>query len=208
MDETTLIAEAMREIRAFLDEREWDYCLVGGLAATRWGEPRLTKDIDIVLLTGFSRESEFIKPLLKAFSARLMKAAQFALENRILLLSSKNGVALDISLGGLPFEEEMLARSRLTVVLPGVEFRTASPEDIVIMKSIAGRPIDVKDIEGILSSQGKKLDCDYIRRWLTDLAQLWSETDIIGNFEQARQTVTERMKSAPRLKRPRKKQGE
>ena len=44
MDEPGLIAEAMGELRAFLDERHWDYCLVGGLAATRWGEPLFTKD--------------------------------------------------------------------------------------------------------------------------------------------------------------------
>lgn len=44
MDEPGLIAEAMGELRAFLDERHWDYCLVGGLAATHWGEPLFTKD--------------------------------------------------------------------------------------------------------------------------------------------------------------------
>lgn len=208
MDESRLIAEAMGELRAFLDERHWDYCLVGGLAATRWGEPRFTKDIDIVLLTGFGNESQFVQPLLEAFPARLADAALFAREHRILLLSSKNGVALDISLGGLPFEEEMLSRSRSTLVLPGVEMRTASPEDIVIMKSIANRPIDLKDIEGILSSQGDKLDCDYIRRWLSELAELWYETDLVGNFEQMLRSVAHRMKSAPALKSASERLGE
>ncbi len=145
--------------------------------------------------------------MLEAFPARLADAAQFAHENRILLLSSKNGVALDVSLGGLPFEEEMQSRSRLTQILPGGEMRTASPEDIVVMKFIANRPIDLKDIEGIISSQGGDLDCDYIRRWLSDLAQLWEQTDLVGNFEQALLSVAKRMKSAPPLssspKRPR-----
>ena len=140
--------------------------------------------------------------MLEAFPARLADAALFAKENRILLLSSQNSVALDISLGGLPFEEEMLSRSRSTLILPSVEMRTASPEDIVIMKSIANRPIDVKDIEGIISSQGDKLDCDYIRRWLSELAELWYETDLVGNFEQILRSVANRMRSAPALKTP------
>ena len=44
MDEPWLIAEAMGELRAFLNRQHWNYCLVGGLAATRWGEPQFTKD--------------------------------------------------------------------------------------------------------------------------------------------------------------------
>lgn len=44
MDESGLIAEAMDELRAFLDEQRWDYCLVSRLAATGWGEPLFTKD--------------------------------------------------------------------------------------------------------------------------------------------------------------------
>jgi len=76
------------------------------------------------------------------------------------------------------------------------------------MKSIAGRPIDVKDIEGIIAAQGKALDVKYIRHWLTDLAELWTEVDALGNFETALKTVAERIKRRPAMSRPRRKKGE
>lgn len=155
MDETKLIPIALEELRQFLDARGWDYCLIGGLAAERWGEARFTHDIDVVVGSGFGDEEQFIDPLLKKFKAREPDAAEFAQVARIVLVKAKNGIGLDISLGGLDFEIEMLARAKVTTVLAGVEFRTATPEDIVVMKSIAGRPIDVKDIEGIIAAQGK-----------------------------------------------------
>ena len=191
MDETTLIPMALKELREFLEAQGWDYCLIGGLAASRWGEARFTHDIDVVVRTGFGRETDFIKPLLKKFKGRYPDAATFAKANRIVLVTAPNGIGIDISLGGLAFEEEMLSRAQVTKVLSGVEFRTARPEDIVVMKSIAGRPIDVKDIEGIIAGQGKLLDLKYIRRWLSDLADHWTEVDVIGVFETALRSVTD-----------------
>lgn len=197
MDETKLISTALTEVREFLDAQGWEYCLIGGLAASRWGEARFTKDIDLVVNSGIGDEGQFITPLLKTFAARYPDADTFARMNRIVLLSSREGVGIDLSLGGLEFEQSMLSRARRIEVLTGVEFRTATAEDILVMKSIAARPIDVKDIEGILATQSDNLDFGYIRHWLADLAELWSETDVIGVFEQAVRSVNERMKRLP-----------
>lgn len=205
MDETTLIPDALQELREFLDSQGWEYCLIGGLAAGRWGEARFTHDIDVVVKTGFGCETEFVKPLLKKFKRRFADAAEFAKANRIVLVTAKNGIGIDISLGGLEFEEQMLSRAKLTKILSGVKFRTAQPEDIIVMKSIAGRPIDVKDIEGIIAGQGKSLDLKYIRRWLTELAELWTEVDAVAVFETAFQTVTDRIKKRLPTRRSKRK---
>lgn len=182
MDETKLIPEALQELREFLDEQGWEYCLIGGLAAGRWGEARFTHDIDVVVRSAFGDEEDFIKPLLKKFKKRIADAAQFAKAVRTVLVMAGNGVGIDISLGALAFEEAMLSRARPTRIMAGVEFRTARPEDIVVMKSIAG--------------------------WLTDLAELWTEVDALGNFETALKTVAERIKRQPAMSRPRRKKGE
>ena len=197
MDETTLIPDALKELREFLDSQGWEYCLIGGLAAARWGEARFTHDIDVVVKSGFGCEVEFVKPLLKKFKARYPDAVEFAKANRVVLVTAKNGIGIDISLGGLEFEEHMLAQAQLTKILSGVEFRTARPEDIIVMKSLAGRPIDVKDIEGIIAGQGKSLDVNDIRQWLTELAEFWPDVDSVGIFETALQTVTDRIKKRP-----------
>ena len=209
MDETTRIPDALIELRDFLDTQGWDYCLIGGLAAGRWGEARFTHDIDVVVQAEFGLEMDVAKPLLKKFKARYPDAVTFAKTNRIVLVSAKNGIGIDISLGGLLFEDSMVSRATDTRILSHVDFRTARPEDIVVMKSIAGRPIDVKDIEGIIAAQGKLLDVKYIRHWLSELAELWTEVDVVGVFETAFKSVADRIKTrptTPQVKKSKKKE--
>lgn len=36
----------------------WASCLIGGMANLRWGEPRLTDDVDLSVAAGWGREEE------------------------------------------------------------------------------------------------------------------------------------------------------
>ena len=51
--------QAVREVADFMDARGWKYCLIGGLAVQRWGEPRATLDADITLLADFGDEEKY-----------------------------------------------------------------------------------------------------------------------------------------------------
>ena len=50
------VFEAALEVQRFLQERHWRFCIIGGVALQRWGEPRATVDVDLTLLTGFGEE--------------------------------------------------------------------------------------------------------------------------------------------------------
>lgn len=58
-------------VQRFIEERDWEFCFIGGLALQRWGEPRATRAIDLTLFTDFGREMEFMDPLLAAFRPRI-----------------------------------------------------------------------------------------------------------------------------------------
>ena len=58
------------EIQEFFRQRDWQYCIIGGVAVLRWGQIRATKDVDVTLLAGFGEEEIFIDELLTAFSFR------------------------------------------------------------------------------------------------------------------------------------------
>ena len=58
------IFAAAKEVCDFMEARRWTYCVIGGLAVQRWGEPRLTRDADLTLLTGFGDEEGFADALL------------------------------------------------------------------------------------------------------------------------------------------------
>ena len=51
---------AALELQSFCQQQGWRFCLIGGVALQRWGEPRQTAHVDITLLTGFGGEDNFV----------------------------------------------------------------------------------------------------------------------------------------------------
>ena len=41
--------EAAGQIRDFCESRGWEYSIIGGVAISRWGEPRATQDVDLTI---------------------------------------------------------------------------------------------------------------------------------------------------------------
>ncbi len=146
------------DIQRFCSERGWKTTVIGGLAVQRWGEPRQTRDVDLALLSGLGDEERFVDPLLDAYRPRMTEARQFALERRVVLVETIEGVPLDITLAGLPFESRVVARSTPFTFEPGADVVTCSAEDLVVLKAFAGRVQDWLDVEGIIVRQGGRLD--------------------------------------------------
>ena len=97
------------------------------------GEPRLTRDVDITLFTGFGAEESIARALLELFEPRIADALDFALVNRVLLLRGSSGVPMDIALAGFPFEAEIIDRASTFEYLPGqpscLLYTSPSPRD-------------------------------------------------------------------------------
>lgn len=175
--------QAALELQEYFQEKGWKFCFFGGLAVLRWGEIRMTQDVDLCLLCGFGSEEKHIENLLTNFKPRISGAHEFALQNRVLLLYASNGVSIDISLSGLPFEEEMINRATYFEYLPGFDLITCSAEDLIILKGFADRPKDWMDIEGIAIRQAQHLDQSYIIDQLSPLCELKKAPEIIPNLK-------------------------
>ncbi|MCB0322911.1 MAG: nucleotidyltransferase [Bdellovibrionales bacterium] len=186
----TLIDVAL-EVQEFLEKRRWQFCIIGGLAVQHWGEPRLTRDVDMTLLSGFGKEVEYVDALLDQFSARIGNARDFALENRVLLLRSKSGIGIDISLAGLPFEEVLVQRAVAIEMLPGKSLTLCSAEDLIILKAFAARDTDWRDVQSIVARQGSaSLDWNYIETNLAPLCELKKEPQILSRLTIIRYETT------------------
>jgi hypothetical protein len=172
-----------KELQEFFEKNSWEFCFIGGLALQRWGQPRLTLDVDISLLTGFGEELSFVEPLLLAYRPRIDDAKEFALENRVLLLKSERGIGIDIVFAGLPFEEEMINRASFFEFLPAIHLRTCSADDLVVMKAFAGRTQDWADIEGILLRQRGAVDERSVMKTLRPLAEAKGEPEILDRLK-------------------------
>ena len=178
--------QAAVEIQTFFYERGWRFCIIGGVAVQRWGRPRLTQDVDVTLLTGFGSEEQYIREILTHFTPRISDAEAFALRTRVLLVQASNGVGIDIALGGLPFEEQAVARATLFEFAPGASLLTCSAEDFIVLKAFAAREVDWRDIKGVLYRQGTKLDWDWILGHLGFLCELKEEPEILDRLARLR----------------------
>jgi hypothetical protein len=163
---------AALEVQEFCRARALRFCFIGGLALQRWGEPRLTQDVDLTVISGFGREPEFADQFLSAFSPRIPDARAFALQHRVLLLFGRNGIPLDIALGAMPFEDRAVSRSVSFSLAEGVSLQICTAEDLIVFKAFAGRARDWVDIEGIAIRQHGQLDEELIWRELIPLLTL------------------------------------
>ena len=171
------IYEAALEVEAVCRRARFQFCFIGGIAVQRWGEPRMTADVDLTVVSGFGGEEPYVDALLAALSARIPDARAFALAHRTLLLRASNGVHVDLSLGAMPFEERAAVRATAFELSPGQAITTWSAEDLGVHKAFAGRDKDWLDIRGIVTRQGRSLDHMTIWTEILPLLELKEDRD-------------------------------
>ena len=187
-----LVSEAVR-LEAFLQSHGWRYCFIGGLAVQHWGEPRLTRDLDLSLLTGFGGEASYVDALLGVYLPRIEAARDFALARRVLLLRSEGGIGIDVSLAAYPYEELVITRSVPVEMLPGSAIRLCSPEDLIVMKMFAGRDTDLRDVRSVIVRQGVGvLDWRYIEANLAELAEVKDDPSLLLRLRKILESVGRR----------------
>jgi len=177
------ILQTAATISDFLKGMKHPFSLIGGVAFLRWGEPRQTVDVDAVLFAGFGNERSFVAELTDHFKSRVEHPIEFGIQNRIVLLETSDGIGVDISLGGLPYDERMIARSSAWKVPKHGTIRTCSAEDLVVLKSVANRPQDWIDIERVIIRQSKRLNRILILDELEPLVELKEEPEILDHLK-------------------------
>lgn len=184
---------AAEEVQSFCVNQGWRFCFIGGIALQRWGEPRLTQDADLTLLTGFGAEEAFADPLLARFTGRRSDAREFALRNRVLLIQTNTGVAVDVAFGGVPFEVRSVQRASRWPWGSDHILTTCSAEDLIIHKVFAGRDKDWGDVESVLIRQRVRLDLRLVRRELTPLLELKGQPESMTKLDALIATVSRRL---------------
>lgn len=176
---------AATEFHAFMTSQGIPYAIIGAIAVQFWGEPRTTQDVDLTIAVPVEDEERVAQLLLAHFPARIPDAATFLRRSRVLLLRASNGVPVDVSFGLPGYEIEVISRATSVGLPTGTSVRICSPEDLVIHKAVAGRPHDLRDLEGIVARRRADLDVAYIRRWLTSFSDTLAMPDPLDHFEAA-----------------------
>ena len=177
------LLQAIAACTAWLKQADVAAAVIGGVAASLLGRPRVTKDVDLLALAD---DGDVPRLLLTGrglgFEPRVADAVAFARVSGVLLLKHEpSGIEIDLSLAGLAFEREVIERA-VERSVRGISFRVATAEDIVVMKAIAMRPRDIADIEAILDT-GQELDLVRIRRLLKAFTEALESDDFSAEFE-------------------------
>lgn len=182
IDVTPFIAP-VQALQSLLEQFHHRGVIIGGVAASLLGTPRYTADLDAVFLLELDEIPSLLVEAAKlGIEPRISEAADFARKSRVLLLRHMpSGIDIDLSLGALPFEVEMVERSKM-VDLGTIMLRLPTPEDLIIMKAVAHRPKDLSDIQAIAAGH-KDINRERIQYWLNqfdealDMPGLWEEIE-------------------------------
>ena len=169
------LAEFLAEVIDKLERFSIDYMIGGSVASSIYGEPRTTRDIDIVVEVTASS----LRNLFAAFDRERVYIDEPHADEEILggrtfnLLDLSGGWKVDLVIRkDRPFSEVEFGRRQQLLVF-GVPAMVASVEDVLLTKlewaKLSGSARQVDDALGIVAVQQLGLDLLYLRNWATEL---------------------------------------
>ena len=178
-----LFLGALADLTEWLDKAGVPAMVVGGVAASILGRPRATRDIDALAVAPDDQWSRLVESArAHGILPRIENPLEFARRTRVLLLRhTESSIDIDVILGGLPFEAEALSRASVHD-LGGVRLRLPQVEDLLVMKAIAHRPQDLRDIEGLLDVF-PNANVERVRQFAREFAAAAEIPDLPEEFE-------------------------
>ena len=158
----------LKKIAIQLKKGAIPYMVIGGQAVLLYGEPRLTRDIDITLGIGVEELGK-VKKILRTMGLRILVKddKEFVAKTMVLpAMERESGIRIDFTFSYSLYERQAIERAK-EIKLGRTSVRFASLEDLVIHKVIAGRARDLEDVRSILL-KNPKYDSHYIEKWLAE----------------------------------------
>ncbi|GBE16152.1 hypothetical protein BMS3Abin14_02232 [bacterium BMS3Abin14] len=178
-----MFQQILASLAESLDSHRIPYMIIGGQAVLLYGEPRLTRDIDVTLGANIDRLSDVLELMEGVGLTPLPEDVENFVQKTMVLPASQGdtGVRVDFIFSFTPYEREAISRANM-VSLAGREIAFASVEDLIILKIFAGRPRDLEDVRSILL-RNPDVDKGYIRRWLEEFDQTAEGSSFTGVFD-------------------------
>lgn len=147
------------------------------------GEARLTRDLDFLLFLSADGLAPFLKRLRKdgfSFDSRDVHE-QFSEMGTFRL--SYRGIPVDCLIASTSLEEQMWRRAK-ELRLHRRMARFPSPEDLILLKLLPGRPKDLLDAQTVLIRHQGRLDMGYLKKTAQRMADELQDAKIWHRLRQ------------------------
>ena len=193
MAETNLgYSEFVMLVLGALEAADVPYLIGGAVAAWAWGEPRATRDLDLVIQIPKGAEVKLSEELEKRDMLLPAEIIQDRVKDRrgddhLNAIHATSGYKADLYLvkEGDRFRNEAFSRRVLVNLGPGLgELYLHTPEDLIIYKlmyfNVSQQTKQVSDIASIVQTVGDRLDTYYIQKWVAekDLSTIWKSVQL------------------------------
>lgn len=172
----------LQKIATVLTRGDIPYMVIGGQAVLLYGEPRLTKDIDITLGIGVDGLPRVLAVVAgTGWNVLVEDPEDFVGRTMVLPVADPgSGIRIDFIFSHLEYERQAIQRAKAVAVGGRTSVNFATLEDVVVHKIVAGRARDMEDVRSILL-KNPEYDRPYIERWLAEFERAVGG-DLRGSF--------------------------
>ncbi len=178
-----MFEELLIRIAKTLDNNNIPYMIIGGQAVLLYGEPRLTKDIDITLGVSIDKLSELLS-IIKKIELMPLPENIIGFTQKTFVLPAKDiktNIRVDFIFSQTSYEKQAIERVN-KINLKNTILKFASIEDVIIHKIFAARPRDIEDAKSIMI-KNPNFDKNYIRKWLKVFDNSMGENKFVNAFK-------------------------
>jgi hypothetical protein len=180
------LLQSLRVLQQRLRDAGIPSIVIGGVAVAVWGEPRVTRDVDLKVLLERDDVDRLLAALASDYTSLLPDPRQALRQQAMLFVQDTLGTRLDVLLADTPYDVLAIQRGRDVEVQPGVTIRVCSPEDLVIYKLISTRLRDHEDAKGVVRRQGANLNDNYVLDWLRQFEQALDDSTLVTEYRHFR----------------------
>ena len=166
--------EFFGKVISALQSSQIPFMVCGSLASSLHGDPRATRDADMVIRPTGKTLEQFLDQIGRDFYVSSEAARQAMQQHSMFnVIDAASGWKVDLIIAPeSAFADESFSR-RMLADFMGVKVAVQTPEDTILSKldwaKESGSEMQLRDALGVALQQWQQLDQDYLRRWAAEL---------------------------------------
>ena len=146
-----MLTDLLKKVANQFNINKIPYMVIGGQALLLYSQPRFTNDIDITLGLDIDNVDYIIQITDKINLKPLPdNPSDFVNQTMVLpMVDTETERRVDLIFSFTEYENDAISRAN-RYEIDNIQISYASPEDLIVMKIISGRQIDLEDVKNIL----------------------------------------------------------